>query len=80
MTPTQMATTAVVTLGAVLAANLLTDEVRLWWVRSAVKDVLSPLRDAGRQLKADQLRDRFVFENRRQAARRGHLHPERRGR
>jgi hypothetical protein len=64
MTPTQIATAAAVTLGAVLAANLMTDEVRLWRVRSAVEGVLSPLQDVGERMQAKQLRDRFVFANR----------------
>jgi hypothetical protein len=63
MTPTQIATAAVVTLG-VLAADLLTDEVRVWRVRSAVEGVLSPLQDVSERMQAKQLRDRFVFANR----------------
>jgi hypothetical protein len=53
-----------VTLGAVLAANLMTDEVRLWRVRSALEGVLSPLHDVGERMQVKQLRDRLVFANR----------------
>jgi hypothetical protein len=64
MTPTQIATTAAVTLGAVLAANLLTDQVRIWQVLSVVESAASSVQDFGNRAQAGQLQDRFIFANR----------------
>lgn len=47
-----------------LAANLLTDEVRLWRVHTALENVTSAVDTLDKRAQARQLRDRFVFANR----------------
>lgn len=49
MTPIQFTTATALTLGAVLTANLLTDEVRLWRMHTALEGAASTVDKLGRR-------------------------------